>query len=104
LFPEPLACAIIWITLYGVGLLATQHFAPRSLVVLGGMFFVAGCGSGLMLRFGPWGLETLASPLTASWLMAATFGGFHLAYAAAVWALGEERADTPIASTGTENV
>jgi hypothetical protein len=34
--------------------------------------------------------------------MAATFGGFHLAYAAAVWALGEEREASP--ATEPENV
>ena len=32
---RPIDLALIWITLYGIGLLATQHFAPRSLVVLG---------------------------------------------------------------------
>ncbi|MEI9998230.1 MAG: hypothetical protein WDO13_03200 [Verrucomicrobiota bacterium] len=42
--PAPEVLAIIWITFYGLGLLATQHFAPRSLVLLGLAFFVTGCG------------------------------------------------------------
>ncbi len=104
-FPVPIVLALVWMTLYGIGLLATQHFAPRSIVVLGAMFFVAGCASGFWLRFGSVGVDFLDSSLAASWLMGATFGGFHLAYAAAVWALGEERAESPIPSNpGTENV
>jgi hypothetical protein len=92
---RPMHLALLWITLYGMALLATQHFAPRSLVVLGGAFFVAGC---VLLPtwkhfFVPPGSGE-PSALVVSGLMAATFGGFHLAYAAAVWALGEDTVET----------
>jgi hypothetical protein len=111
LHASPIHLALAWITLYGLGLLATQHFAPRSLVLLGLTFLVAGCGllatwkHFLLPRGLPSGLHAHPSALVVSGLMAATFGGFHLAYAAVVWALGEERAEAPEPSaTGTENV
>src|SRR5476649_199874 len=44
LMRRPIDLALVWITLYGIGLLATQHFAPRSLVLLGLTFFLTGCG------------------------------------------------------------
>jgi hypothetical protein len=102
---RPIQLALLWITLYGMGLLATQHFAPRSLVILGATFFLTGCG--LMVT---WKHLFMAnahvepSTLVVSGIMAATFGGFHLAYAAAVWALGEERDEPVPSNTGTENV
>jgi hypothetical protein len=102
---RPIQLSLLWITLYGVGLLATQHFAPRSIVVLGLTFFLSGC----VLLVG-WKHFFMAdghgepTALTVSAIMAATFGGFHLAYAAAVWALGEERSEAVPSTTGTENV
>jgi hypothetical protein len=105
LFHHPIHLALLWITLYGIGLLATQHFAPRSLVVLGLTFFLTGCG-----LLPAWKHLFMPNPhiepsaLVVSGIMAATFGGFHLAYAAAVWALGEEREEPVPATTGTENV
>jgi hypothetical protein len=93
---SPIHLAIIWITLYGIGLLGTQHFAPRSLVVLGAAFFLTGCALQPTWKhfFLPAG-HGEPSALVVSGLMAATFGGYHLAYAAAVWALGEDR-DGPV--------
>ena len=44
LIHSPIHLALVWITFYGMGLLATQHFAPRSLVILGLTFFFTGCG------------------------------------------------------------
>jgi len=96
LIHHPIQLCMIWIVLYGLGLLATQHFAPRSLVVLGTTFFVWGC-----ILMATWRHLFLAhgqiepSTLVVSGIMAGTFGGVHLAYAAAVWALGEERNGAP---------
>ena len=90
---RPIDLALVWIVLYGIGLLATQHFAPRTIVVLGLAFLLAG---GVLLV--AWKHFFLApgqlqpSTLVVSGLMAAVFGGGHLAYAAVVWALGGERA------------
>jgi hypothetical protein len=99
---RPIHLALMWITLYGVGLLGTQHFAPRSIVVLGLTFFLSGC-----VLLVSWKHLFMPDPhleptaLTVSGIMAATFGGLHLAYAATVWALGEEKVPE---STGLENV
>ena len=105
LMHRPIHLALLWITLYGMGLLATQHFAPRSLVVLGLLSSspAADCSSTWKHFFMP-NPHVEPSALVVSGLMAATFGGFHLAYAAAVWALGEERAEPVPSTTGPENV
>jgi hypothetical protein len=98
-FPDPISRAVFWILFYGIGLLSTQHFAPRSLVVLGFTFFLAGCG--LAAAWKPLLSSSAPSAVVASGIMAATFGGFHLIYALAVWALGEERRQ---AQSGTAHV
>src|SRR5476651_911007 len=105
LMHRPIQLALLWITLYGIGLLATQHFAPRSLVVLGVAFFLTGCGLLVTWKhlFMP-NPHVEPSALVVSGIMAATFGGYHLAYAAAVWALGEERVHKEeTVSTATES-
>lgn len=101
---RPMHLALLWITLYGIGLLGTQHFAPRSIVVLGLTFFITGCGLLVTWKhlFMP-NPHVEPSALMVSGIMAATFGGFHLAYAVAVWALGEGEESVP-STTGTENV
>ncbi len=105
MFHHPIHLALLWITLYGIGLLATQHFAPRSLVLLGLTFFLTGCGLLVTWKhlFMP-NPHVEPSALVVSGIMAATFGGFHLAYAAAVWALGEDREEPVPSATGIENV
>jgi len=102
---RPIELALVWIAFYGMGLLATQHFAPRSLVILGMTFFLTGCG-----LVATWKHLFLSNPhvepsaLVVSGIMAATFGGYHLAYAAVVWALGEDRDEPVPSTTGPENV
>ncbi len=105
LIHRPIELALLWISLYGIGLLSTQHFAPRSIVVLGLTFFLAGCALLVSWKhlFMP-NPHVEPSALVVSGIMAATFGGFHLAYAAAVWALGEEREEHKSSATGTEHV
>ena len=103
LIHHPIELAMAWISLYGLALLATQPFAPRSLTVLGGAFFLTGCtlmATWKHLFLPPHHGEP--STLVVSGILAATFGGFHLAYAAAVWAFGEEKADASV--TGREHV
>ncbi len=105
LIHRPIHLAMIWITLYGLALLATQHFAPRSLIVLGVTFFLTGCGlmpRGNISSCRRGHLEP--SALVVSGIMAATFGGYHLAYAAAIWALGEDRDDSRPSTIGSEDV
>ena len=79
----------LWMIFYGLGLLATAQFAPRSIPILGWFFLAAG-----MLSFGAdnwlelahlWGHRETHRPTTANLLMVATFGLFHLIYAACTW-------------------
>lgn len=95
LLVRPIDLALSWITLYGFALLGTQHFAPRSLVVLGWSFFLTGCAllpswHYLLVPHG----QHEPSTLVVSGLMAATFGGYHLLYAVAVWA--HQSSTTPL--------
>jgi hypothetical protein len=77
--------AALWILFYGIRLLAASHFAPKSICWLGRAFFASSAlvfvgASPLMSVFNP------ANSLShAHILMGATFGIFHLIYAACVW-------------------
>lgn len=69
----------VWIVCHGLGLLATAHFAPRSLSWLGWAFLLAGLGC----------IPSIASAsgdlfAVQRW-MAGTFGLFHLIYAVCTW-------------------
>jgi hypothetical protein len=65
---------------YGLGLLATGHFAPRSIVWLGACFLLAGLAT-LVISFTSW----LSFSMVPDAMMVATFGGFHFVYAACTW-------------------
>ena len=89
----------IWMMCYALALLATKHFAPRSIMILGWAFLVAGMASfyqlfcwGIGGAFGP---SHLASG--SNLLMGLTFGVFHLIYAACTWPR-PARADGPSGS------
>jgi hypothetical protein len=75
--------ACFWIMHYGIALLAIREFAPKSMVWLGLAFLITGllslAGSTVVQAMNP-----LLVRLGASGLMAATFGGFHLLYGAAI--------------------
>lgn len=78
-----------WMVFYGLGLLATTQFSPRSISILGWCFLIGG-----LLSFFPdlWmpvfrfleNAETHRST-AGNILMIATFGLFHLIYAACTW-------------------
>ena len=86
----------MWVLFYGLGLLATMSFAPRSIVVLGWAFLFTGVGAFVYLM-----LETIAPGIHLPLLpevelqtptrfypaamMGATFGLYHLFYAACTW-------------------
>lgn len=78
----------VWITCYGLGLLATKHFAPRSLIWLGWAFLLAGLAAFAFVACSLKQATPLSPWLTiyrAQMLMAVTFGGFHLIYAVCTW-------------------
>ncbi|MBA2434630.1 MAG: hypothetical protein M3480_06000 [Verrucomicrobiota bacterium] len=72
----------VWIAFYGLCLLATALFAPRSLVLLGWAFLL----SGLLLIFWPKSFGADPRGLYPNFAMGATFGLYHLVYAVCVWA------------------
>ncbi|HEV2095891.1 MAG TPA: hypothetical protein VGQ82_05260 [Chthoniobacterales bacterium] len=80
-FDNELLLVGVWIAFYGLALVATQHFAPRSLVLLGGAFLVT---AALMLLASRQ-LEYYATPLVPNLAMGGTFGLFHLIYAVCIW-------------------
>lgn len=72
-----------WILHYGLALLAIREFAPKSMAWLGIAFLATGIGTFAACTF----LQTMSpilNRLGASGVMAATFGGFHLLYGAAI--------------------
>jgi hypothetical protein len=79
---NPTILAVIWILFHGIGLLATGHFSPRSIILLGWGFLVAGLATILVSAFSS---NFAPSPHV---LMGITFGGFHLIYAACTWPRG----------------
>ncbi len=75
----------IWMLCYAVALLATKHFAPRSIMILGWAFLIAGMVSFYFLFFWScsFGVSYFLSGSNA--MMGLTFGLFHLIYAACTW-------------------
>ena len=76
---------ITWAICYGLGLLATSHFAPRSLTLLGWAFLISGLTAVVVVRFASNSLIWTLIDTHTVFFMAATFGLFHLIYAACAW-------------------
>ena len=78
-----------WMVFYGLGLLATSQFAPRSIPTLGWCFLGAGfisfVGDYWLEFVRMWGKGDTHRPTSANLMMIATFGLFHLIYAACTW-------------------
>lgn len=77
--------ALIWALCYGLALLATSSFSPRSLVRLGWAFVITG-----LVLFLAWAANSdvrmLSSDMApASLIMGITFGLLHVVYAVAVF-------------------
>ncbi|MCB1228669.1 MAG: hypothetical protein KDN19_00285 [Verrucomicrobiae bacterium] len=80
---DPVRGVLLWVMGYGLGLIATSDFAPRSIRALGWAFLSTG------LVWFLWSELAVAEDLartgepirSAAKVMAVTFGGFHLVYA-----------------------
>ena len=97
-----------WCVMHGLGLLATSHFSPRSMIYLGWAFLTAGFIALIhvtavpsfpqpdfyWLSFGNFSMPFFSLPTGVSphALMAVTFGAFHLIYAACTWPRGAVKA------------
>ena len=82
---------VFWMVFYGLALLATEEYAPKSLVVLGWAFLIAGLVFAALFYTGFVFYDGGAAH--AAILMGSTFGLFHLAYAVCAWP--RNRAATP---------
>ncbi len=69
---------VVWMVFYGLALLATGNFAPRSIAILGWAFLITGL---LALCW----VNQITAHYSSDVLMALTFGLFHLVYAACTW-------------------
>ena len=74
-----------WIILYALGLLATQHFAPRSIRLLGWAFLVSGIAVLIAMNWLLWRELPARTLGLGNLAMGATFGLLHLIYAACTW-------------------
>lgn len=84
-FQNHVMAALIWVLCYGLALLATASFSPKSLIRLGWIFVVGGLG--LFLAWAANGdVRNLPrDEMPASLIMGATFGLCHIGYAVAVF-------------------
>jgi hypothetical protein len=82
----------IWIVFYGLALLSTALFAPRSLALLGWAFLITGISIPVTTEFAE-GLSTNVP----NFFMGITFAGYHLVYAGFTWARRErDRSVQPV--------
>ena len=91
---QPILPTVMWLVFYGLGLLSTMNFAPRSIVILGWAFLFTGVGVFIFLMYQTIipGID-LPSPTRfyPAAIMGATFGLYHLIYAASVWTRDRSR-------------
>lgn len=88
--------ALVWILCYGLALLATAPFSPRSLVRLGWAFLVAG-GALTFLYFAKGGLGMFQNDeAPASLFLGLTFGMLHILYAVAVFIRRKPHPEIPV--------
>ncbi|HXX41429.1 MAG TPA: hypothetical protein VEI58_04100 [Chthoniobacterales bacterium] len=77
---QELELVVVWIAFYGLALLSTALFAPRSLALLGWAFLLSALAIPVFVN----GLEELSTNLPNS-AMGVTFGIYHLIYAICTW-------------------
>ncbi len=84
----PLLPTLMWLVFYGLGLLSTMTFAPRSIVLLGWAFLLTGVGA-FIYFMNQTLLPEIDLPTPTRFypaaIMGATFGVYHLVYAACTW-------------------
>ena len=70
----------VWVVFYGLALLSTALFAPRSLAILGWAFLLTGVSVPVAAN----AVEGLSSDVP-NFVMGITFGFYHLIYAVFTW-------------------
>jgi hypothetical protein len=88
--------ALVWILCYGLALLATGHFSPRSLIRLGWAFLISGIVLTLWWSMSG-GLGFMQNnEVKASLFLGLTFGLLHVLYAIAVFISRKPAAEIPV--------
>jgi hypothetical protein len=77
---QELELVVVWIAFYGLALLSTALFAPRSLALLGWAFLLSALAIPAFIN----ALEGLSTNLPNT-AMGFTFGFFHIIYAICTW-------------------
>jgi hypothetical protein len=77
---QELELVVVWVAFYGLALLSTALFAPRSLVLLGWAFLLTGLAVPVVINV----VDELPGDLPTV-VMGLTFGLYHLVYAASTW-------------------
>jgi hypothetical protein len=81
----------VWVLFYGLALLSTALFAPRSLAILGWAFLL----TGLSVPVAANAVEGLSTGIP-NFIMGITFGFFHLIYAVFTWRKERSTSDQPV--------
>jgi hypothetical protein len=89
---QELELVVIWVVFYGLALLSTALFAPRSLAVLGWAFLLTGLAIPALINL----VDELAGDVPTV-VMGLTFGLYHLIYAAATWSRRTSTAPAEVA-------
>ena len=77
---QELELVTVWVAFYGLALLATSLFAPRSLRLLGWAFLLTAVATPLLAEI----IDRLTDDVPDT-IMALTFGVYHLVYAVTTW-------------------
>jgi len=77
---QELELVVVWVVFYGLALLSTALFAPRSLTLLGWAFLLTGVAIPVLINL----LDELAGDVPTV-VMGLAFGLYHLVYAASTW-------------------
>jgi hypothetical protein len=80
-----------WVAFYGLSLLSTALFAPRSLVILGWAFLLTAVSIPVLMN----AIDDLTDDVPDT-VMGVAFGLYHLIYAVATWPRRNKAGDEPI--------
>jgi hypothetical protein len=86
-----LELVVIWVVFYGLALLSTALFAPRSLAILGWAFLLTGVSVPVIAN----AVEGLPDNVPTM-VMGLTFGLYHLIYAACAWSRKRDAGEQPV--------
>jgi hypothetical protein len=91
---QELQLVTVWVAFYGLGLLSTSLFAPRSLTILGWAFLLTALATPVLGDR----IDQLTDDVPDT-IMGLSFGFYHLVYALATWS---RRHRPPLPQPGTE--